>query len=62
MTGIGCRDKIHSRYCNNGRRLLLKRGGDNMTIIALIELMVAILGLLVNVISLCYIIIGNEKK
>ncbi len=33
-----------------------------MTIIALIELMVAILGLLVNVISLCYIIIGNEKK
>ena len=38
-----------------------KRGGDNMTEAALVGLIVAILGLLVDVISLCYTIFSNKK-
>jgi len=42
--------------------LLLNRGGDSMTEIALTGLIIAILGLLVDVVSLCYTIISNNKQ
>ena len=41
------------------RRFLLERGGDGNDNIAV--RMIAILALLVNVISLCYIILSNKK-